>query len=153
MTRPRRHYTHEQRADALALYATNGPTCVQRELGIPKGTVTQWAKKAGVETVRNEQTAAATEAARVDWEQRRMTLAHEIGEAASEALTLTRLSLAAAACRDAQASATTMAILVDKAQLLTGAATGRTEVVTVDQIDREIERLTAELVEPVHGPT
>lgn len=148
MGRARRSYTDEDKAAALALYAEAGPTAVQDTLGVPKATVTAWAKAAGIGTVRNEQTAAATEAARLDWEKRRLEMTHEIGEVAELALSRVRHIIedrcsvirhtkdgeqyVIAEGAEAKAYATTMAILIDKAQLLSGAATSRTE-----HVDRE----------------
>ncbi|HCB56840.1 MAG TPA: hypothetical protein DEP82_02605 [Arthrobacter bacterium] len=63
---PAAKYTKAQRDEALALYETSGPTAVADKLGIPKGTVTGWAKESGVRTVRNSRTREATEAASVD---------------------------------------------------------------------------------------
>jgi transposase-like protein len=63
---PAAKYTPEQRAEALALYETHGPSAVTEQLGIPKGTVTGWAKEAGVRTVRTSRTREATEARAVD---------------------------------------------------------------------------------------
>lgn len=58
---PAAKYTPEQRAAALKLYETHGPTEVQKQFGIPKGTVTRWAKETGTETVSVERTRAAVE--------------------------------------------------------------------------------------------
>ena len=73
MSAPRK-YTDSQRAAALALYETHGPTAVQKKLGISKATVTGWAKAAGTRTVRNEATREATEARVVDLKARRQEL-------------------------------------------------------------------------------
>lgn len=70
-----RKYTDEQRAEALRLYEQEGPTAVAQKLGIPKGTVAQWAKQTGTQTVRNERTAHATEAVMVDNKLRRQNIA------------------------------------------------------------------------------
>lgn len=121
----RRRYTEDEKAEALALYATDGPTAVQAQLGIPKQTVQQWASDAGVRTVRNEHTAAATEAARLDWQERRIALAHRMGAVAEKALAVAEEMLDARTPSKAKDAATTMAILADKAQLLTGGATSR----------------------------
>lgn len=63
---PRRKYTDEQREEALKLYETHGPTEVQRQLGIPKGTLGRWVKAAGVRTVRSQNAHEATQAAQAD---------------------------------------------------------------------------------------
>lgn len=72
---PASKYTEAQRAEALALYETSGPTAVEKQLGIPKGTVTRWAKETGIETVSVAHTRAGTEAASVYAKARRVELA------------------------------------------------------------------------------
>jgi transposase-like protein len=67
-------YTPEQRAEAVELYRTHGPTAVQKQLGIPKGTVTGWAKETGTRTVRTERTRDAVEAVKVDNKLRRQKI-------------------------------------------------------------------------------
>ncbi|KUM31876.1 hypothetical protein AQ436_01810 [Arthrobacter sp. EpRS66] len=71
----RRRYTDDEREAALKLYETDGPTVVEKQLGIPKGTVTEWASKRGIRTVRNERTAHAVEAVQVDNKLRRQNIA------------------------------------------------------------------------------
>lgn len=63
---PTSRYTEAQRAEALALYETDGPTAVTARFGIPKGTVAGWAKANGTRTVRTAKTNAATEAKQAD---------------------------------------------------------------------------------------
>ena len=72
MSTPR--YTPEQRSEAVELYRAHGPTHVEKLLGIPKGTVTRWAKEAGVETVSVSTTREATQAASVYAKSRRQEL-------------------------------------------------------------------------------
>lgn len=71
---PASRYTPEQRTEALKLYEAEGPSAVEKKLGIPKGTVTGWAKAQGVGTVRNERTREATEAAQEDNKLRRQRI-------------------------------------------------------------------------------
>lgn len=52
-------------------------------------------------------------------------MADRIGEAAEKALDLVVLSLEGGAARNAQSAAITLGTLIDKAQLLSGAATSR----------------------------
>ena len=70
----RRTYSHTEKAEALKLYEEQGPTAVQDQLGIPKGTVAYWARSSGVRTVRNERTREATEAASLDARARRQAI-------------------------------------------------------------------------------
>jgi hypothetical protein len=72
---PANTYTTAQRQEAIELYRTEGPTAVEKKLGILKGTVTKWAKAAGVETVSVANTRAGTEAASVYAKSRRAELA------------------------------------------------------------------------------
>lgn len=75
---PAAKYTPEQRAEALALYETDGPSAVTARFGIPKTTVASWAKNAGVRTVRTEATRAAVEAKVVDGKLRRQNIVHRL---------------------------------------------------------------------------
>lgn len=70
----RRTYTPAEKAEALKLYETEGPTAVLKQLGIPKGTTARWAQAAGIGTVRNERTREATEAASLDARARRQRI-------------------------------------------------------------------------------
>ena len=70
----RRAYTDEQREEALRLYETDGPSAVEKQLGIPKATVASWARRAGVHTVRNENVSARVDAAKLDNAERRANL-------------------------------------------------------------------------------
>lgn len=75
---PSAKYTPEQRAEALALYETDGPTAVTARFGIPKGTVTGWAKANGTRTVRTERTRDAVEAVKVDNKLRRQNIINRL---------------------------------------------------------------------------
>lgn len=142
----RRTYTPEQKAEALALYAEIGGAEAARRTGISKGTLQSWAHRAGVHSVATERTEAAVKAMQAQWAERRAVMIDEIGAVAHMALMraeqcITRENPSG---RDAKDFATTMAILIDKAQLLTGDATSRHETVVTDQLDREIAALLAE---------
>lgn len=150
----RRTYTDEQKADALALYANEGPSAVQHQLGIPKATVTSWATANGVRTVRNERTAQAVEAAKLDRELTRERLRdamlakaldligrmddEHIDFRGKDAKQVTYPKPSPSGC---QSYATAAAILLDKVRLELGEVTGRTETVSTDQLDREIEQM------------
>lgn len=137
----RRTYTPEQRAEALELYAQHGAVETCRRTGIAKGTLQSWAHRSGVATACNENRRANVEALKAKWDERRIVMVHEIGAVAHMALAQAEEAVALGRGRDAKDFATTMAILVDKAQLLTGAATSRHETVIMDHLDREIESL------------
>lgn len=69
-----RTYTDAEKQAAVALYETDGPSAVQKKLGIPKGTLDRWVKKAGAQTVRNDRTHEATKAAQMDNKLRRQDI-------------------------------------------------------------------------------
>ena len=75
---PASKYTETQRAEAVELYRTQGPTAAGEKLGIPKETIMSWAKKAGVHTVRTSATRAAVEAKVVDGKLRRQNIMHRL---------------------------------------------------------------------------
>jgi transposase-like protein len=156
-----RRYTPEQKAEALALYATDGPTAVADQLGIPKATVVGWARSNGVRTVRNERTAEAVEAARVDRELTRERLRDAMLAKALDLIgrmdekhidfrgkDCTEVEFPKPSPSGCQAYATAAAILLDKVRLELGEVTGRTEHRTTDHLDREIENLLGKLPEP-----
>jgi transposase-like protein len=146
----RRSYTAAEKAEALELYRTDGPTIVEERLGIPKGTIAAWAARTGTQTVCIETTAARVVAKRLKWEERRADLADDIGNLARIALERATRLAEEGNTREAKDLATTMAIAVDKAQLLTGAATSRSEHITSD-IDAAVVELEKELA--LRGPT
>lgn len=76
----RASYTQAQRDEALEHYRTHGPTAVEKKLGIPKGTVYNWAKKAGIATVATSKTRHATEARSVDLAARRAQISTDLLE-------------------------------------------------------------------------
>lgn len=83
----RRTYTEEQKAEAVKLYEEHGTTAASKQTGIPKNTIQGWARKAGVRTVRQAKTAAATEAAKSDSAKTRALLearSYQIADLASQ---------------------------------------------------------------------
>lgn len=138
-------YTDEQRAEAVALYAEVGPSEVERRLGIPKGTVTKWAQADGAETSFLQNASNASKALHLKWAEYRGVMVDDIAGAALKALARVEAHIEADNDGKAKNYATTMAILVDKAQLLSGGATNRTE--TVSAIDHEIESLLSQMDE------
>jgi len=75
---PGKTYTQAQKDAALALYETDGPTAVEKQLGIPKNTVAGWARKTGTRTVRTERTRAAVEAKVADGKARRQAIVQRL---------------------------------------------------------------------------
>jgi hypothetical protein len=133
------------KAQALAIYREHGPTRAAERTGVSPGAVTKWAQAAGIESVSSEETMVRVQAARLKWEERRLEIVHEMGEKAAQALAEVGQYLDEHKPLNAKNSATTMAILVDKAQLLSGGATARTETLHREDVDEEIERQARKL--------
>jgi transposase-like protein len=142
----RRTYSDAEKAHALDLYQTDGTTAAATATGIPKGTIAAWAARSGLHTDCNSTTSAATEAARLTWELRRTEMVHRMGEVAADALELAAKMLDGESTSKAKDCATTMAILVDKAQLLAGGATSRNYNVTRDHVLEEARTKALTLV-------
>lgn len=151
-------YPPELRDAAIRTAAQEGVTAAAKAHGVGKATISRWCSEAGIGTVPNEQTQAATDAAAL----KRAALREQIGtELLVKALDmLTRMDeehkdyrgkdadevfwdkAPSGAC---QQYATAAAILIDKSQLLSGEATSRGEHVQIDPTDAELRRLAAEL--------
>jgi transposase-like protein len=162
-----RRYTEAQRQEALELGGRVGFAEAGRQLGIPDGTLRYWASLAGSALADAERhvgleplrlvgsPAQPTSTAVEPWPQRRARMLPRLGEVAAQAIEAASRSIAEGKGREAQAFATTAGILIDKAQLLAGGATSRSESasvrVNVDttsadaRILDEVERLRAQL--------
>lgn len=139
-----RTYTTAEREHALDLYAKDGPAAAARATAIPPGTIRSWAKRSGAQPLRDEQTRAASAAARLTWEQRRAELTVRLGEVAAGLLE----RAAAGEAQEAKALMTACAIGIDKAELLAGHATARLDVpphVTPAEARLELEQLSRTL--------
>lgn len=128
-------HSAQTKADALdALRAGATPHQVHERTGIPRRTIAQWAKDAGIDPM--PQARAKTAAAREAWSAIRAEVANDSGDIAGRVLTVVREALDAGelevtSMREAKDAATVVGILVDKAQLLSGDATSRPELPAV----------------------
>lgn len=161
---PRQPWTAEQKAHAQAAYVEHGPHEASRQTGIPVGTISSWAKREGWQTVATEQTAAATAAAMVALEERKARLAFDLmddvqrlraelfspcverkpvvvsdGARVGSHVEIVDVDLSQPSFSEQKAIMTTIAIAVDKVQILTGAATER-----IDHTGLPIDREKAE---------
>lgn len=129
----RRAYSDEEKAEALRIYESDGPSAVLRDLGIPKGTVSRWAKAAGIGTVRNEKMAEAREAADNDSATLRAIAANQsirVTNTIAEAIER-RLAIEAETV-DLKELATVYGIFADKHKLFVGMDQGNEEHTAVD---------------------
>lgn len=134
-------WTDDQRNQALAVYVTDGPAAAAAATGIPRGTIASWAHRAGVHSVATEKLTTALELQHLTLAARRAELAErlyaEAGALLDQLWTPATVhsfdkdggfhtgELDEPTFRDKQAIVTSAAILVDKAQLLSGEATER----------------------------
>lgn len=119
-------YTPSQKAEALRLLAEVGKAEAARRSGIPAGTIAAWGSRTGVSAPTPEAMRPQVEARQLAWTERKVAIASGLGEAAQlavEELT-TRIRNKTIGDRELIAALTA---LVDRAQLLTGEATSRTE--------------------------
>jgi hypothetical protein len=156
-------YSEKQKADALKLYVEYGPAEAGRRTSIPRGTISQWARRQGLVTVRSVNARAGSEAAKVSLIQRKQALAEKLMgdvERLREQLwqpakvhdftkdgEFVTGELEEPAFGDKRQIMTSLGIAVDKIQLLTGAPTSRSEIVEASRLDQEIERLLGEMNE------
>ena len=56
-------YTESKRQQALAIYQQEGAAAASKATGVPRGTISSWARRAGIQTDAPTKTAAATLAA------------------------------------------------------------------------------------------
>jgi transposase-like protein len=165
----RRSYTDAEKANALSLYVDHGTAEAARQTGIAKGTIAAWASRAGVATLAPENLQAATEMKLLDMDARKAELAADLmgdvqrlraqlfapckirkvvtlsGGDRPATAEIVDVNLDQPTFVDQRAIMTTLAIAVDKIQILTGAATERIDMRHSTPIDEELERLTEDL--------
>jgi transposase-like protein len=129
-------YTEAEKGEAVAHCLQHGMKDAHDTLGIPKPTLSSWMtedERAEMAERFTSKTSAATAAAAQTWADRRPGLTDQLGEIAQlamdKAVELIRLGKTA----DAQKAMVTAAIGIDKAQLLSGHATSRTETIAPDR--------------------
>lgn len=122
----RTSYTPEQKAAALELLAQVGKAEAARRTGIPAGTIAAWGSRMGVAAPTPEAMRPQVEARQLAWAERKAAIASRFGELADLAVTELAERIRNKTIGDRELiSAVT--VLVDRAQLLTGEATSRTE--------------------------
>lgn len=139
----RLQYTPEQKAHALALLAEVGKAEAARRTGIAAGTIASWGSRNGVSAPEAGKMAQQVTAS---WQIRKVALGEKLGtlcEKMAQGIDDRLDAKSIAGVRDLAAS---IAILVDRAQLLTGGATARTEVVErTPEAEAEVAQVLAQL--------
>lgn len=138
-TMARRSWTAEERAAALDAYREHGLSAASSMTGVPKPTLHRWATAEGIDTdavtersTERNRAAAQVAASRRAYvaEEFRTEMVAQLAALAREAVAHERALLASSDLR-AVVGARTRAI--HDLQLLTGAATGRTETLEADR--------------------
>lgn len=138
-----RKYTDAERDRVRELYLEFGPAEASRRLAaeglvVKPSTISGWAHRFGWEREQSSRTRAATTASRLSYERRRAELVDDAGAAASEFLARARQAKGA---RDARNLVDAFARAIDKAELLSGRATSRSEVGSIDDAQRRLREL------------
>ena len=153
MARPR-SWTDEQKTDALRLYVELGANATARKTGIPRGTISAWAKAAGFQPVAMEKNLQhAVETSRAQAEVRRELLALRFGEVALDFLQWTHeetidyvgqqgkeVKRKRPVATDIRNLTVAAAVAAEKLELLTNRVTVRTETKVSDVIRNDHER-------------
>lgn len=147
-------YTEQQRSDALAMYVEHGTAHTHKTLGIPRRTLLDWAKQAGVTAQADAQQtsqARAVNAERVQaaWGDYRENEALGAGSAAAR---MRQGILEASANNNHQllrARSIAYGIMIDKAELLSGRATSRVETWAESELDESIRGLITEMEDKI----
>lgn len=142
----RKRYTDDQKAEALHLLAEVGLGESARRTGIPPGTVASWGHRNGVESPPTDTVAALVEQRKESWQIRKIALGERLGRICEKAAQRIEERLDADTIHGIRDLSGSIAILVDRAQLLTGGATSRTE--TVERTP-EAEAEVAQVLEQV----
>jgi hypothetical protein len=144
-----RRYTEAERAQAKPLYIEHGPTravelLAEAGLDVLPDTISRWANRYGWTTDRESHARNATAASGLSYEQRRAALVERAGDAAAEFL---ERALRVKGARDSRNFVEAFAKAIDKAELLSGRATSRSEVASVDAARERIRAVRDELAE------
>lgn len=154
----RGQYSAKAKKEALRIYTEEGPGEAAKQTGISATTIRNWARRSGATVDREKRTQRATEAAAAAAAVKRERLKVECREKALELLDRfdrqheyfvgkdgDRKALDNPQAGDIKDYAIAIGVLIDKAELLDGRATSREEHRSVDQLDREIDRLLSEV--------
>ena len=122
-------YTDEQKAEAVEVYRTEGMAAAHKASGVPKPSIKRWADERGVTAPeRSEQTRAATEARQAEWAERQPQIVRDFALLAELSVNAAISCVLDGSSNKAKDFATTAAISVDKAALLSGEPTERREM-------------------------
>lgn len=131
-------YTEEQKAEAVRLYIELGPDEAAKQIGCSRRSVYDWLGLYGVQTKKPEEFRAETEI-------RHTAKREALREALLDGALMAASALDTDDPKGFQALTVGIGVLLDKYRLERGEHTDRTQHVTIGLIEREVERLEAEL--------
>jgi hypothetical protein len=143
---PSRHNEAEQ-AEALDLYAKFGAAEAARTTGIEAATIRQWASRSGMSRDKSKKTAAACEANRVEYQNRRLDLACRTCQVAASTLEYVQVAGDMDDARAAKDYAVAYGVLVDKMSALTACIDAVSPGSVNVPADKNIEELRHEALE------
>lgn len=133
--------TAEHRAQVVAYAVEHGVTTAAKHYSHGKGTVSKWVSAAG-ETVSSDRNAAAVAQVRADAEARKVRLAEKLLEIAELGANLELVLMPDAGLRDVVGARTRA---IHDHQLISGAATSRSEQIIEEPLDRELRQLVEQV--------
>ncbi len=142
---PASKYTEDERKVALDIYEKSGAAEAARQTGIPKPTITSWARRAGLQSDAPQNHKAAIEMSQLSRleKQERLTdlmvdeairTVQDMNSPITVAGAFSPVKLPKPEPRHRKDLAVTLGVLFDKVQLATGGATNRTEIGGKDEI-------------------
>ena len=151
---PQVKYTDEQRTEALRIFEEDGAIKAAAEIGCSRMQVYRWYKESvtlHTEKSEEEQRAEAVyqNAIRLRARRRMLTRIDNLFDRMDEphidfkGNPLTQVTYPTASSGDIKNLVTSVAILIDKYRLEMGEATGRTETVTLEDVQERIRHLRA----------
>lgn len=151
-------YTADQKQEALDLYQQIGARATAEQLDIPPRTVRHWATLAGLAKAREQNLedgarmlAAVHQAKREEIRVRLMDLILDAMDRTDQkhidyrGKDVVQVEWETAPAEAFKAYAVAIGVLIDKYRLEMGEATGRTESLTLDVIESNIQRLEARM--------
>lgn len=122
-------YPEAAKQEALRLLAEVGPHEASRRTGIPIGTIASWGHRHAVKAPPVASVERMVAGAQVEWARRKVQLGERLGGLAEDIAARIQQRIDVDKVTGVRDLAATMAVVIDRAQLLTGGATSRSEVV------------------------
>ena len=150
----RQEWTPEQRAEVIELYQVHGVAETVRRTGVPRGTISDWVKQAGVQTSAAKTAIEATELSKARNNEKYEELKGLVLDTAKDMILRTKRphkdyrgkevievwwdEATADACKNYVTSA---AIMIDKYRLMSGESTENIQVTTRNEKEQRVANI------------